>query len=67
MSYDGLGRRTKIVEKDNSGSVTSTKQFVWVGGEIAEERNGSNSVTKRFYVEGELNIGNELLLHQRSP
>jgi RHS repeat-associated protein len=52
FTYDGLGRRVKIVE-ETSGTVTSTKQLVWVGGDIAEERNASDTVTKRFYPQGE--------------
>jgi RHS repeat-associated protein len=35
-----------------SGTVTSTKQFVWAGG-LAEEHDGSNTVTKRFFSQGE--------------
>jgi RHS repeat-associated protein len=53
MSYDGLNRRTKIVEKNGGGTVTSTKQFVWIGDNLAEERDASNSVTKRFYGLGQ--------------
>ncbi|MBX3074687.1 hypothetical protein KF913_12230 [Candidatus Obscuribacterales bacterium] len=30
LSYDGIGRNTKIVETV-SGLVTSTRQFVWSG------------------------------------
>lgn len=54
FTYNGLSQRVKIVEKDN-GAVTSTKQFVWVPGaaQPAEERDGSNNVTKRFYAQGE--------------
>src|SRR5439155_14099107 len=46
-------QRVKIVEKDN-GNVTSTKQFVWVLGDAqpSEERDGSNTVTKRYYAQG---------------
>ena len=35
--------------------MTSTKQFVWCPGEPqpCEERDGSDSVTKRFYAQGE--------------
>ena len=51
-SYDALGRRVKIVEKASGGSVTSTKQFVFDGMEEAEQRDGSNAVTKRYYVDG---------------
>jgi RHS repeat-associated protein len=52
FTYDGLGRRVKIVE-ETSGTVTSTKQLVWVGADIVEERNASDTVTKRFYPQGE--------------
>jgi uncharacterized protein RhaS with RHS repeats len=51
FTYDGLGRRTKIVERDN-GVVVSTKNFVWDGNEIIEERDADNTVTKRFYSQG---------------
>ncbi len=33
--------------------VTSTKQFVWDGNTLAEERDASNNVTRRFYPQGE--------------
>lgn len=52
FTYDGLSRRVKIVEKDN-GTTTSTKQFVWEGFSIAEERDAGNSVTKSFFGQGE--------------
>ena len=52
FTYDGLGRRVKIVEK-NGNTVTNTKQFVWNGSSIAEERDASNVVTRRFYSQGE--------------
>jgi YD repeat-containing protein len=49
FTYNGLNQRVKIVEKDN-GTVTSTKQLVWIAGDTqpSEERDGSNNVTKRF-------------------
>jgi RHS repeat-associated protein len=50
--YDPLRRIVKIVET-RSGSVTSTKQFVWAGDQLAEERDASGSVTKRFFDMGE--------------
>jgi len=56
FTYDGFSRRTKIVEKV-SGTVTGTKQFVWVGGEIAEERNDSDVVQKKFFGLGEWRNG----------
>src|SRR5439155_18494129 len=53
FTYNGLSQRVKIVEKEN-GNVTSTKQFVWNPGDPqpSEERDGSNTVTKRFYPQG---------------
>jgi len=53
FTYNGLNQRVKIVEKDN-GAVTSTKQFVWIPGDPqpSEERDGSNTVTKRYYLQG---------------
>jgi RHS repeat-associated protein len=58
FTYNALSQRVKILEKDN-GNVISTKQFVWCPreGQPCEERDGSNSVTKRFYPQGE-QIGN---------
>ncbi len=45
FTYNGLGQRVQIVERIGttvgSGSITSTKQYVCVGGGIAEERNAS--------------------------
>src|ERR1700736_1131891 len=52
FTYDGLGRRVKIVEKNNGGSVLETRNFVWSGMTIAEERDASNTVVKRFLSEG---------------
>jgi len=52
FTYDGFGRRVKMVEKFN-GTITDTKQFIWDGTQIAEERDGANNVTKRFYSQGE--------------
>jgi len=57
FAYDALGRRISIVERTGttvgSGTVTSAKQFVWSGSRIAEERNVSNTVTKRYFAQGE--------------
>jgi len=53
FAYDGLSRRIQIIEKDSSGTVTSTKNYLWVGQEIAEERDTSNVVQKRFFPQGE--------------
>ncbi len=56
FTYDGYGRRVKIVEKDN-GTVTSTKQFVWCGKTLCQERDVNNNVTKRFFADGEQDNG----------
>jgi len=34
-------------------AIASTKNFVWIGSHIAEERDGSNTVVRRFYTQGE--------------
>jgi RHS repeat-associated protein len=52
FTYDGFGRRTQLVEKNN-GTVTSTKKFIWSGMQLCEELDGNNTVTKRFYRDGE--------------
>jgi RHS repeat-associated protein len=54
FGYDGRGRRVWIEEKDAQGTVTSVRRYVWAGGtQPAEERDGSNTVLRRFYAEGE--------------
>jgi RHS repeat-associated protein len=57
FAYDGLSRRVQIVEKNSGGTVTSTKNYLWIGSEIAEERDASNTVTKRFFPQGEQQAG----------
>jgi len=57
FAYDGLSRRISIIEKDASNTVTSTKLYLWIGSEIAEERDASNMVTKRFFPQGEQQSG----------
>jgi RHS repeat-associated protein len=54
--YDGLSHRKKIVEKTGA-TITSTKQFVWIGNRIGEERDTSNVVTRRYFGLGEQRIG----------
>jgi RHS repeat-associated protein len=51
FSYDGLGRRVRIVEKE-AGAVTADRRFLWDGFEIAEERDATNAVTKRYFPQG---------------
>jgi RHS repeat-associated protein len=53
FTYDGIGRRVRIIDKVN-GLVQSDKRFLWVGVKIAEERDsGGGTVTKRFFGGGE--------------
>jgi RHS repeat-associated protein len=60
FTYNGLGQRVKIVERTGTtigtGTITSTKQYVWTKGGIAEERDGSNNITKRYFGQGEQRI-----------
>ena len=59
FTYNGVGERVAIVERAGltvgSGTVNSTKQYVWAGG-LAEERDGTNTVTKRYFGQGEQRI-----------
>jgi RHS repeat-associated protein len=55
FSYDGLWQMARVVEKVGV-SVASDKRLLWVNRELQpiEERDGTtNSVTKRFYPQGE--------------
>jgi RHS repeat-associated protein len=57
FTYNGAGERVSIQEYDNTGShnLTSTKQYVWAGG-LAEERDATNTVTKRYFAQGEQRV-----------
>jgi len=59
IAYDGDDRWTKITEED-SGATTQVRQFVWDGLDVAEERDGSGSVVKRFFGEAEERGGTSL-------
>ena len=53
FSYDGLGRRVRIVERTN-GVVESDKRFLWCATELCEERDSTGAtVAKRFFGPGE--------------
>jgi RHS repeat-associated protein len=51
--YDGLGKRTEIIERQNGVGV-STNTYLWCGTDICEQRDltGAN-VTRRFFPQGE--------------
>jgi RHS repeat-associated protein len=52
LTYDGLDRRVRIVEKD-SGSTTNDKRFLWCGLQLCEERDPTGgTVDKRFFEQG---------------
>ena len=52
FSYDGLHRRTRIVERDN-GSISSERRYLWCGTELCEERDASGAVIlKRYFDQG---------------
>ncbi len=48
FEYDGMDRR---VQETLNGAIV--KQWVWCGSRPCEERDGSGTVTKRFYAQGE--------------
>jgi RHS repeat-associated protein len=50
ITYDGMDRWVKIVEKNAGGTVTSTRNLVWDGMGLLEERNGA--VVRGYYAEG---------------
>ena len=53
FSYDGIDRRIRIVEKENSVVTTDTR-FLWCGEELCEERDSTGATTtKRFFPQGE--------------
>jgi len=52
FSYDGLGRRVRIVEKDNT-EVLSDLFYVWDGLRLCEERASDNSLIAEFLASGE--------------
>ena len=44
--------QTLRVSLEPATPIASTKQFVWIGNLIAEERDASNNISKRFYPQG---------------
>lgn len=64
FTYDGLGRRVRIVERNASGAVTSDKRYVWCGIGICEERNAANTPLKQYSPQGVL-IGSDKYFYTR--
>lgn len=53
FTYDGYGRRTRIIELQN-GTIMGTNVFVWDGQRVAEERDATGAtVVNRFFHQGE--------------
>ncbi len=53
FTYDGFGRRVKILEKQN-GAPVSTNYYVWCGTALCEQRDKTaGTVTRRFFSGGE--------------
>ncbi|MDB6134232.1 MAG: hypothetical protein JWM59_2475 [Verrucomicrobiales bacterium] len=59
FSYDGNGRRVRIVEKTN-GATDSISTFLWSGLELCERRNDTGSkVQRRYFPEGFEGVTNQ--------
>lgn len=56
LRYDGLGRRTAVKEYTSSNNYTETR-YLWCGERICQARNASDVVIRRYYDEGEQQIG----------
>src|SRR5262249_38776843 len=56
FSYDGYGRRTGIVEKDN-GAVSDSRHYLWSALQLCEERDDSGAnVLKRYSTFGVMSL-----------
>ena len=61
FTYDGQGRRVKSVEWPHASETGThvTRQFVWRGNTMIQERNESNAIARRFFAQGEVFSGNK--------
>ncbi|MCW1925039.1 hypothetical protein OKA05_20935 [Luteolibacter arcticus] len=58
FTYDGVGRRVRMVEK-TSGVETTNQTYVWTGLEVAERRDTTGSlIQQRYYPQGFTGIAN---------
>lgn len=53
FAYDGLGRRTQIVNTVAGGGSSTTRKFVWCGDRICQARDGAYNLTREYLDEGE--------------
>jgi RHS repeat-associated protein len=59
--YDGHGRRIAIVTTNDSG--TTETRYLWCGDTICQARDATDTVTRRYYPEGELLPGSATPLY----
>jgi uncharacterized protein RhaS with RHS repeats len=52
FTYDGYNRCAQLIEQ-TSDTTTSTKQFVWYGGQRCEARDASGSLLDQYFTMGE--------------
>ncbi len=57
FSYDGLGNRVRIVEK-NGTNTDNNKRFVFFGNKIIEERDSTGLIVTKRYFENGFTVGN---------
>ena len=50
--YDGLGRRIAVREYSGTPNYTEIR-YLWCGERVCQARNGSDTVIRRYYDEGE--------------
>ncbi|MCD2175033.1 hypothetical protein LQK84_18870 [Rhizobium sp. C4] len=53
FTYDGIGRRTRIVSTPAGGGSAQTRNFVWCGDRICQARDSSYALTRQYLDEGE--------------
>jgi len=53
--YDAFGRRTAVIESD--GTTATETRYRWCGERLCQARDAADTVTRRYYDEGELAVG----------
>ncbi len=65
FTYDGVGHRVEIIEKDN-GVVSSDYKYQWEALEIAEQRNATGETAqRRFFTQGFVDTDGTYLYYLR--
>ena len=52
--YDAFGRRTAVIEQD--GTTATETRYLWCGERLCQARDATDTVTRRYYDEGELAV-----------